>query len=418
MKILILSINYWPEVTGIGAFTTYRAEYLAAAGHEVEVCTTFPYYPAWEVAPEYAGRLLEDETRNGVGIFRSLCYVPRVASSVRRILHEGSFVLTSFLRALVRKRPDVLFVISPPLGLAASAILLSRLRGIPYVFDVEDLQPDSAAEHNMLPEWALKFLYRVEAAAYHNAALVTTLTSGMRKQIIAKGVPAEKVALIEPRIDASLAEINAEEGRAFRRKYGIGEELLVVHSGNIGIKQGMDVIVDAAALSRGDKSILFLIVGDGADRQRIQRRAQEMELENLRFLPLLDEMDFRGLLIASGVCLVTQRKSASEIAFPSKVVTYLAAGCTVLASVNEQSEIAQAILESEAGVVVEAENPQSLLDAVLELKSANLEQSNQKAREYANQRWSSERVMGNLEHCLLSVTITEPRALAREETLQ
>jgi colanic acid biosynthesis glycosyl transferase WcaI len=418
MKILILSINYWPEVTGIGAFTTYRAEYLAAAGHEVEVCTTFPYYPSWEVAPEYAGTLVKDQTHNGVGIFRSLCYVPRVPSSVRRILHEGSFIFTSFLRALVRKRPDVIFVISPPLGLAASAILLSRLRGIPYIFDVEDLQPDSAAEHNMLPQWALKFLYKVEAAAYKNAALVTTLTSGMRKQIVAKGVPAEKVALIEPRMDAALAEIDAEEGQAFRKKYGIGDEFLVVHSGNIGIKQGLDVIVDAAALNHGDKSTLFLIVGDGGDRQRIQQRAQKMGLENLRFLPLLDEIDFRGLLAASGVCLVTQRKSASEIAFPSKVVTYLAAGCALLASVNEQSEIAQTILESEAGVVVEGENPQALLDAAIKLKSANLEQFGQNARGYAYLRWSSARVLGNLERCLLSVVITEPRTLTREETLQ
>ena len=92
MKILILSINYWPEVTGIGAFTTYRAEYLASTGHDVEVCTTFPYYPEWKVPPTYSGRLFASETRNGVRIRRSYAYIPSPATSLKRIVHEASFI--------------------------------------------------------------------------------------------------------------------------------------------------------------------------------------------------------------------------------------------------------------------------------------------------------------------------------------
>jgi colanic acid biosynthesis glycosyl transferase WcaI len=180
MKVMILSINYWPEVTGIGAFTTYRAEFLAAAGHDVEVCTTFPYYPEWKVPPSYAGRLAASEERNGVRILRSYAYVPNPATPLKRILHEASFIFSSMLRALAGKRPDLLLVVSPPLGLAVNAILLSRFWRIPYVFDVEDLQPDSAAELGMLPAWALRLLYKVEKAAYRHASLVSTLTDGMR----------------------------------------------------------------------------------------------------------------------------------------------------------------------------------------------------------------------------------------------
>jgi colanic acid biosynthesis glycosyl transferase WcaI len=133
VRILILSINYWPEVTGIGAFTTYRAEYLAATGHEVEVCTTFPYYPDWKVPPEYSGKLGLKEKRNGVSIVRSYSYIPTRVTALKRILFEASFIIGVTLRALLRKRPDVLLVVSPPLGLAATAILLSRLWSIPYV---------------------------------------------------------------------------------------------------------------------------------------------------------------------------------------------------------------------------------------------------------------------------------------------
>lgn len=412
MRVLILSINYWPEVTGIGAFTTYRAEHLAAAGHDVEVCTTFPYYPEWKVPAEYSGKFASNEKRNGVKIFRGCAYIPNPVTSLKRILHEGSFVFTATIRALARKRPDVLLVVSPPLGLAVTAVLLNRLWRIPYVFDVEDLQPDSAADLGMLPAWAVKLLYKLEKAAYRHARLVTTLTSSMRKRIVDKGVPEEKVELLEPRMDDSLIDLLPEEGSAFRQRFGLGERFLVTHSGNMGVKQGLDVVVDAAALNRRDESTLFLFVGDGADCQRIQRRAADLNLHNVRFLPLLDEVDFRGVLAASGVCLVTQQQSVSEIAFPSKIVTYLAAGRPVVASVNPGSEVARITRESGAGTVVNAENPDALLAAIRELRSSDLGKLGENARDYASRRWSSVRVMRHLERSLAAVAGSAMGSLA------
>ncbi len=400
MRILILSINYWPEVTGIGAFTTYRAEYLAAAGHDVEVCTAFPYYPEWKIPEKYAGMMVMNEERNGVRIARSYVYIPNPVTPLKRIVHEGSFVLSSALRLLTRRRPVVLLVISPPLGLAVTAILLSRLWRIPYVLDVEDLQPDSAADLGMLPAWAIRLLYRVEAAAYRHARLVTTLTESMRKRIVDKGVAEEKAELLEPRMDDSLTDLLPEEGTEFRKRYGLENEFLVTHSGNMGVKQGLDVVLEAAALNRGDGSILFLLVGDGADRQRIQRRAAEMELRNVRFLPLLGQEDFRGLLAASGVCLITQQQSVSEVAFPSKIVTYLAAGRPIVASVNPECEIARIIRESATGRIVKAEHPDALLVAIREMRGEDLQKLGENARGYASQRWSSVRVLRNLERSL------------------
>ena len=412
MRVLILSINYWPEVTGIGAFTTYRAEHLADAGHDVEVCTTFPYYPAWKVPAEYAGRFGLTEERNGVRIVRSRAYIPNPVTSIKRILFEASFVLGVTLRGLLRKRPDVLLVVSPPLGLAAPAILLSRLWGVPYVFDVEDLQPDSAADLNMLPRWAVRLLYKVESAAYRHARLVTTLTPSMRQRIVAKGLSEDKVELLEPRMDESLINLPAAEGDAFRRKYDLGDKFLVTHSGNMGVKQGLDVIVDAAALGRADDSLLFLCVGDGADCERIKRRAADLDLGNVRFLPLLDAEDFRGLMAASGICLVTQQQSVSEIAFPSKIVTYLAAGRPVIASVNPQCEVTRVMRESGAGTVVASEDPAALRDAIRALRRGDLRKAGENAREYACARWSSARVLGELERSLTAAQDPAMRSLA------
>ena len=216
---------------------------------------------------EYSGKFASTEKHNGVKLFRGYAYIPNPVTPLKRILHEGSFVFTATIRALARKRPDVLLVVSPPLGLAVTAVLLNRLWRIPYVFDVEDLQPDSAADLGMLPAWAVKLLYRVEKAAYRHARLVTTLTSSMRKRIVDKGVPEEKVELLEPRMDDSLIDLLPEEGSAFRQRYGLDEKFLVTHSGNMGVKQGLDVVLDAAALNRRDESTLFLFVGNGADCQ-------------------------------------------------------------------------------------------------------------------------------------------------------
>jgi colanic acid biosynthesis glycosyl transferase WcaI len=412
MRVIVLSVNYWPEVTGIGALTTYRAEYLASVGHEVEVCTTFPYYPDWKVPPEYSGKLGRKEKRNGVSIVRSYAYVPNPVTPLKRILFEASFIIGVTLRALLRKRPDVLLVVSPPLGLTATAILLSRLWSIPYVYDVEDLQPDSASDLGMLPKWAVKLLYKVENAAYRHARLVTTLTPSMRQKIIGKGFAEDRVELLEPRMDDSLIDLLPEEGDEFRRRYDLGEKLLVTHSGNMGVKQGLDVILDAAALNRADDSMLFLCVGNGSDCERIKRRAAELDLGNVRFLPLLDARVFRGLMAASNICLVTQQQSVSEVAFPSKIVTYLAAGRPIVASVNPECEVARITRESGAGQVVEAENPLALLEAIRTLRSTDLRKAGENGRAYACMRWSSERVLGHLERNLTAAAGSPMSSLA------
>ena len=397
MRILILGINYWPEETGIGAFTTYRAEYLASRGHEVTICTTFPYYPEWKVASAYRGKLLHSESRNGVRILRSYAYIPSRVTSAKRVLHEASFIASSLLRALFRARPDLLLVVSPPLGLAVNAFILSRLWRIPYVFDVEDLQPDAAAELGMLPGPILNAMYKVERMAYRNAALVSTLTTGMQRRIIEKGTPQERTALFEPRADDSLANISSDEALAFRSRFSLDGKIIVSHSGNMGVKQGLGVILEAADLNRTDESIVFLIVGDGAVRTRIQQRAQDLGLSNLRFLPLLDSNEFRGFLKASDICLVTQQKTVSDMVFPSKTVTYLMGGCAVIASVNSDSEVAETIEEAGAGLVVEPENAQALLSAIHQLAKGDLAKFGRNAQEYASRRWSSERVLGFFE---------------------
>jgi colanic acid biosynthesis glycosyl transferase WcaI len=184
MRILVLAINYWPEQTGIGPVLTRRCEYLASAGHEVTVCTSMPYYPEWRIPPEYAGKLFSREERNGVEILRSWMWVPNKVTSAKRIAFEASFLATSLMNALRNRKPDMLLVVSPPLGLGLSAVLLSRWWKIPYLFDVMDLQPDAAVDLGMLPGPIRPLLYRLESMAYKHAALISTVSEGMRQKIV------------------------------------------------------------------------------------------------------------------------------------------------------------------------------------------------------------------------------------------
>ena len=147
MKILVLSINYWPEETGIGPLITSRCEYLASRGHEVTVCTTLPYYPQWRVCEPYVGTVWQRESHNGVDIIRSWSWIPRKVTSLRRVFFEATFLIGNMIAALRSGKPDLLLIESPPLGLGLTAAFLKRFWRIPFVYDVMDLQPDAAACH-------------------------------------------------------------------------------------------------------------------------------------------------------------------------------------------------------------------------------------------------------------------------------
>ncbi len=401
LRILVLSINYWPDETGIAAFNIWRCEFLASQGHQVTICTGPPYYPAWRVPAAYRGKLVQREERNGVTILRSWMFVPQVLTTKKRILHEASFLASSFVRALASRRPELIFTVSPPLGLALTATALSRLWRVPFIFDVEDLQPDAAVELGMMKGQAMiRALYRLERLAYERAALVSTITEGMRQRIIEKGIDPAKVVLFPPRADSSLYMLRERsDGSAFRQRYGLQGKLIVSHSGNMGVKQGLEVILEAAARSRERQDVQYLFVGDGAMRSQLEEQTRTLRLNNVRFLPLLEADQFHQMLAATDIALITQQRIVSNIVFPSKVVTLLCAGCPVVASVNPESEVARAVARSGAGMVVEPENAEALWNAIDRLSRSRelLAQMSTQARQFAYESWDERRTLPRME---------------------
>ena len=180
MRIVVWGINYAPEVTGIGPHNTALCEFLQGSGYDVEMVTTFCYYPAWHKLPGDIGRIYRTDELNGIPVHRCWHYVPGRTASWKRILHEMSFVATSTLRALTLRRPDLIIVISPPLLIGAAAWLVGNVKNAPYLFHVQDLQPDGAMGLGMLKKgFFTRLLYGLEAFAYRMAWRVSGISRGM-----------------------------------------------------------------------------------------------------------------------------------------------------------------------------------------------------------------------------------------------
>lgn len=362
MRVIVWGINYAPEFTGIAPHSVALCEFLRGQGHDVEMVTSFAYYPTWQKRPEDRGRLYRLDLVNGVRVHRCWHFVPVKVSALKRILHEGSFVFTSTLRALTLPRPDVYVVVSPPLLLGVAAWFVATLKGAPFVFHVQDMQPDAAVGLGMLkPNWFTRALYGLEAFAYRHAARVSGITRGMLKTFAGKGVPESKLIYFPNAIDLQSEEPGPARGE-FRKRHGFAaDEFLAVYAGNLGVKQGLEILLQTAPLLR-DERIRLLVCGDGAQREALSAHAREMKLPNFSMLPLQAGRDYRALLVDADLCFITQQAGAGNSFFPSKLLGLLAESKPVVTVAAPECELALSLTEGNFGVNVPPGRPQELAD--------------------------------------------------------
>jgi colanic acid biosynthesis glycosyl transferase WcaI len=385
LKITLWGINYAPELIGIAPFNRALCEYLLKQGHDVEMVTSFPYYPEWRKRPADRGAIYRTDVLNGVRIYRCWLYVPTKVGSVKRILHEASFVIASFLRVLTLRRPDIFVVVSPPLLLGITAWVMSLLKRVPFVFHVQDLQPDAAIGLGMLREgWLTRMLYRMESFVYAKAARVSGISHGMLEMFRKKGIPESKLIYFPNGVKLPP---NLPKRGAFRGKHNIPENaFLAVYSGNLGVKQGLDVLVNAAVLlekplagdtggnradvSAKDSSIRIVIAGEGARRADLAASIARLKLENVLLLPLLPEHDYREMLADADCNVITQQAGSGSFFFPSKLLAALAAGKPVVSVADETSELAKAVASGRFGVNIAPNDPAALAATIRSLAQA------------------------------------------------
>ncbi|MCY3958963.1 MAG: glycosyltransferase family 4 protein [Chloroflexi bacterium] len=364
MRVVVLGINYPPEVAGIAPQTAALCRHLAARGDEVVMLTAKPHYPAWRVSTSHRQSGFIRQALDGVRVLRLPSYIPaRPGSLIRRLLYDGSFALVAGLTALVLPRADVYLYVGAQPALAVATALVARIRRRPWVAKVADLAVNAGAAVALIRNPTLVSVLRtVEYATYKRADVVLLLTEGFAEELLRHGLSEQQLQVVRDSED--LADLTPTTSRSeTRRRHGLDPDRpLITHIGNIGRKQGLQVAAQAASEDR--TGACWLLVGDGPERPAIERSASAARM---RVLPFLSRPDLADLLAASDVALLTQRRRVIDAVVPSKLVTYMAAGLPVIASVHTSSEAARLIRRAHCGLVVEPEVPALLRAATASL---------------------------------------------------
>ena len=334
-------------------------------GNEVTVVTSVPHYDRNEIWPEYSRKLMYHERRDGMTIYRLRTYIPKDKSSIpQRLLGYGTFHLLSFLRAVTLPIHDVMLVPSPPLSNGVIADLVRRLRGTPFVYNVQDIWPDVAVRAGVLTSArALRFLQRMERYVYSRASKIAVISEGFRRQLLQKEVPPGKLSVISNFIDTDFVSPISKPNQ-FTRRYGLDGKFVVLFAGNMGFSQGLDVVVESARLLQERADIQFLLVGNGASKAQTEEYCQSLRLRNVRFLPYQPHEDVPAMYGASDVCLIPLKRGFSTESVPCKLFTIMAAGKPSIAAVERDSDTANLISLANCGLCVAPENPQALAQAI------------------------------------------------------
>jgi len=368
MRILMMAGNYAPEKTASAPLTTDFCRYLRASGHSVSVVTTFPHYPQWKIWKGYSGRFYAKETIDGIPVYRILNYIPEHPTSLKRVLYYGSFGMEALLPAFASGRPDLIVCVTPPLELALSAYLLTLAWRVPYVLWIKDLVPDVAIQLGMLKNRMLINLAAgLEQFAYAHAVKLVVICDSFAENISRKGVSTNKVAVVPQWADIEMIRPEIS-GASFRLRNQIeSSSFVVLHAGNIGEKQRLELLIHAAKRLEEHREIQLVIVGDGARKGAVVAEAKRLKSSNVRFLPLQPEEQFAEMLASSDVLALHQDSDLTDAVIPSKLLTYMASGKPIVATARPESATGRTISSSGCGVTVEPGNTTELSAAIFKL---------------------------------------------------
>ena len=413
MRILIYGLNYAPELTGIGKYTGEMAAWLAARGHEVRVVTAPPYYPAWSIREDYRGKPYR--TERGAGepmIFRTPLYVPAKPTGLKRVAHLASFMLGSLPVMLGQAfwQPEVVFTVEPTFFCAPVALLVAKATGAASWLHVQDFEVDAAFDLGLLPARGLLHdvalgLERIFTQAF---TWVSSISGKMVERAMAKGLPADRVALFPNWVDIeAVYPQDKSVCNFFLQELGLERKIVLLYSGNMGAKQGLELLAPLAKSFEQDARLHFVFCGDGAFRPQLE--ALVSSRPNVTLLPLQPFERLNDLLNAADIHLLPQRAGAADLVMPSKLTGMLSSGRPVIATADSGTQVAQVIEASgpddACGLVVPAEDSTALHAAVARLADdAELRRIlGENARRYAVQHLGRDQVLEQFERELLEL---------------
>jgi colanic acid biosynthesis glycosyl transferase WcaI len=363
MKILIYGLNFAPELSGAGKYTAEMAQMLAECGHEVRVVCAPPYYPEWKVLDGYSKWRYRRDVLGGVRIWRAPLWVPPRPGGLKRMVHLASFALSSLplLALQAGWRPGAVMLIAPTMACAPGALALARMTGAKAWLHIQDYEVDAAFELGLIKSArAARIAYWIERLVLKRFDVVSSISNQMVQRAVGKGVDTSKTEFLPNWVDTRdifpLGRVSE-----YRETLGIpASNTVVLYSGNMGTKQGLETLAEAAVALAARDDISFVFCGNGAGRDDLVRRCEG--LRNCRFLPLQPASSLNELLNVADIHVLPQRGDAADLVMPSKLTGMLASGGAVIAMARPGTALHEAVENN--GVIVPPEDTGALVDAI------------------------------------------------------
>lgn len=405
MRVLVLSQYYAPEPVPKPA---ELAQALAERGHSVAVVTGFPNYPAGKLYKGFRLGLFKREKIDGIPVTRTYEFPYHGTSVVGRIFNYLTFMLSAPIGSLFAPPCDAIYVWHPPLTIGLAAWMIARLRGVPFVYDVQDIWPESAVLSGLLREgWLVRMMSRLERFVYRRADFLLVVTEAARENLIAKGVDPAKIAAMPHWVDEKLfAEGGEGASSHLREQYGWKDRFVVLFAGNVGLVQGLETVVRAAGHLQKASEILIVLVGDGNDKERLLGLANRLGLnDHIRFIDRQPMEKMPEFMAASDALLVHLKQSKlSRLVIPTKTLAYLAAGKPILMAMDGAA--AKLVTAAGAGIVVSPEDSIALSEAIRSVSAMPHEERGamgERGRQYLLENLSKQKVISQYEEILQRV---------------
>jgi glycosyltransferase involved in cell wall biosynthesis len=409
VKILYVSQYFPPEMGAPAARASELARHWVGDGHDVTILTGFPNHPTGAVPAGYRDklrRLVLRENWNGVSVTRTWLWPLPNRKAHERMLNYSSFAVSSAVTGLLGPRPDVVVASSPQLLVALSGWWLARCKRVPFVFEVRDLWPESLTAVGMGDSTSLlhRVLGRIAGFLYRNCDHIVVVTRAFKDHLVKHWrVPPEKISIVENGVETEI--FAPQDASQLRNELSIDGKFVVSYIGTIGMAHGLETLLEAAGkLQRLNPEVLFLLVGEGADKERILNLAHSRGL-NVRFVPQQPHDLVPAYICASDACLVLLKNSpVFKTVIPTKMLEFMSCARPVISGVDGE---AREILEkAQAGVCIEPENPEQLIQAVLRLaEGKNLRETlGRNGRRYVVQNLSRRRTAQTYVEVLTEVT--------------
>jgi glycosyltransferase involved in cell wall biosynthesis len=374
VKILYVSQYFPPEMGAPAARAAELAQHWANAGHAVSILTGFPNHPTGAVPAEWRSRLRGLTLREKVGsvdVYRTWLWPLPNRKAHERMRNYASFCVSAALRGLTLPRPDVIIATSPQLLVGLAGSWLSFARRIPFVFEVRDLWPESLAAVGVGDENSLlhRSLSAIANFLYRRADHIVVVTAAFKDFLIQnRNAPAEKISVVENGVETDqFSPSPAASNRALRLELNVDDRFVVCYVGTMGMAHGLETLLHAAAqLQTQNPAVLFLLIGEGAEKARIKALAQSRGLANIHFLDQQPREKIPAFISASDACAVLLRKTeVFKTVIPTKMLEFMSCSRPVILGVDGQAR--KIVEEAEAGIVIEPENSIALVEAIQRL---------------------------------------------------